>query len=98
MCEKSVVSMEDERYPRTLLDLEEPPHKLFVVGDPEVMGEPCLSVIGARRATPYGIAASELCGSVCAECGLITWTGAAIGCEQAATRAALRSGGTCAIV
>ena len=98
MCEKSVVSMEDERYPRTLLDLEEPPHKLFVVGDPEVMGEPCLSVIGARRATPYGLAVAEIAGRVAAECGVVVVSGGALGCDSAALRAAHKAGGKTVIV
>lgn len=98
MCEKSVVSMEDERYPRTLLDLKEPPHKLFVVGDPEVMGEPCLSVIGARRATPYGLAVAEIAGRVAAECGVVVVSGGALGCDSAALRAAHKAGGKTVIV
>ena len=71
---------------------------LFVRGDATILARGGLAVCGSRRPTPYGVAAAELCGRVSAECGLITWSGAALGCEQAALRAALRAGGTCAIV
>jgi DNA processing protein len=62
------------------------------------LAEACISVIGSRRATPYGLAAAELAGRVAAECGLVVVTGGARGCDHAASMAALDAGGKAIVV
>jgi DNA processing protein len=54
---------------------------------------PGLAVIGARRATPYGIKASSMFAGWAAGAGLPVISGAAMGCDQAAHRAALDAQG-----
>lgn len=68
------------------------------VGDPEVLLEPMLAVVGARRATPYGLAAAEMAGRVAAECGVVVVSGGAMGCDSAGLAAALDAGGRVVIV
>ena len=51
---------EDGEYPHQLLDLERPPKRLYGIGSREVLSTRSLAVIGARRATPYGIAVAEM--------------------------------------
>lgn len=88
----------DPDYPKQLFDLGNNPPKLFGRGDPEVIKEPMLSIIGARRATPYGLAAAEMAARVAAECGLVVVSGGALGCDYAASRSALDCGGKTVIV
>ena len=71
---------------------------IYGVGDPALMREPCISIIGARRATPYGIAIAKLVGRIAAECGLVVVSGGALGCDAAASRAAIAAGGKTIIV
>ena len=71
----------DEGYPPSLELLEDPPEELRGIGDPSALGAPCISIIGARRATPYGIAVAEIAGRVAAECGLTVVSGGAMGCD-----------------
>ena len=54
------ISLGDEAYPRSLLELERPPEELRGLGDPGALSGPCLAVVGARRATPYGLAVAEM--------------------------------------
>ena len=89
---------EDDAYPPSLLDLDPTPPVLYGRGDPRVLCAPCLSVIGARRATPYGIAVAEMAGRVAAECGVVVVSGGALGCDSAAGRAALEAGGRTVVV
>lgn len=89
---------EDEGFPASLLDLDPVPEMLYGRGNPEVLSGPCLSVIGARRATPYGIAVAEMAGRVAAECGITVVSGGAMGCDCAAGRAALEAGGKTVVV
>ena len=71
---------------------------LYVLGNPEVLGNDSMSVIGARRATPYGIAIAEMAGRICAESSIAVVSGGAMGCDRAASRAALDAGGRTVIV
>ncbi len=81
-------------YPPRLLDLPDPPPALYVRGSVEVLERPSLSIIGARRATPYGAALSELAARIAVECGIVVVSGGAIGCDGIAGREAIARGGT----
>ena len=43
---------------------------LFFIGDPALLFGPCISVTGSCRATPYGLAVSEMIGAECWAAGL----------------------------
>ena len=89
----------DEVFPDSLME-EGAPHVevLYGRGDPSVLQTSCLSIIGARRATPYGIAISEMAGRIAAESGITVVSGGAMGCDYAGSRAALNAGGKTIIV
>ena len=59
----------DALFPDTVLELSDVPQTLFVRGDPEVLSTPALSIIGARKASPYGLAVAELAAKVAVEAG-----------------------------
>ena len=71
---------------------------LFVYGSLDVFDCDTVSIIGARRATPYGIAIAEMAGRIAAESGIVVVSGGALGCDHAASRAALDAGGRTIIV
>ncbi len=81
----------DEGYPLCLHDLPEPPRVLYVVGDPRALF-PGLGVIGARKATPYGISCARRFAGWAGASGVTIVSGAAIGCDQAAQVAAREAG------
>lgn len=88
----------DSGFPPALRDLEAKVARIYVVGDPEVLSGDCLSVIGARRATPYGLACARMAGRVAAECGVTVVSGGACGCDQEAGRAALEAHGRTVVI
>lgn len=59
----------------------------------EELARPGVAVVGARRATPYGIGAAESLSEGLAEAGVTVVSGLARGVDAAAHRAALRAGG-----
>ena len=59
----------------------------------EELARPAVAVVGARRATPYGIGAAESLAEGLAEAGVTVVSGLARGVDAAAHRAALRGGG-----
>ncbi|MGI6755417.1 MAG: DNA-processing protein DprA [Atopobiaceae bacterium] len=93
------IKQSDGEYPAQLLEIKERlPETLFGVGDKEVLNTPCISVIGARRATPYGMTVAGMAGRVAAQCGITVVSGGACGCDYAASRSALDAGGRTIIV
>lgn len=85
-------------YPPSVRELPDPPEVLYVRGDLTVLSTPALSIIGSRRATPYGIALAEMTAKIAAQSGITVVSGGAIGCDQAAGRAALGEGGRHVVV
>lgn len=93
-----VLSRGEQGYPSALEDLAAPPEALFGIGCPEALAGPCLSIVGARRATPYGLSVAEMAARVAVECGITVISGGAMGCDYAAGTAALDAGGRTVIV
>ena len=88
----------DEDYPDALEDLSSPPDVIYGLGDPRVLACPSLAIVGARRATPYGLAIAEMAARVASECNVVVVSGGAMGCDHAAGRAALSAGGRTIVV
>lgn len=89
---------DDDAYPPALRDLPSPPERVFGLGDPRALHGPSISIVGARRATPYGLAVAQMAGRVAAECGITVVSGGAMGCDRAAGMAALSAGGRTVVV
>lgn len=85
-------------WPPGLEDLSGPPERLYGLGDPSALAGPCISIVGARRATPYGLAVAEMAARIAVECGVTVVSGGALGCDHAASAAALKAGGRTVIV
>lgn len=88
----------DDRYPQALLELPSPPEVLHGIGDAALLHEQCLGVIGARRATPYGMAAAEMAGRIAAASNVVVVSGGAMGCDSCAEYAAINRGGKTIVV
>ncbi|MDO5335356.1 MAG: DNA-processing protein DprA [Coriobacteriia bacterium] len=79
-------------FPEALEHIANPPERLYGVGDPDALVEG-LAVIGARKATPYGLMCARSFAGMAAERGITIISGGALGCDSAAHRAALDAGG-----
>lgn len=88
-----VISIQDARYPQRLRDIFDPPMLLFARGRTELLFAPSIAVVGTRRASPYGIAATERLSADLARAGLCIVSGMARGIYTAAHKAALAEGG-----
>ncbi len=87
----------DPRYPRRLRDLPDPPAVLYVLTrDLERVWDPSrevVAVVGARRATPYGLTQARALGRGLAATGVTVLSGMALGVDAAAHAGALESTG-----
>ncbi len=80
-------------YPDTAAELADAPERLFVRGR-WPLDRPVVAVVGARAATPYGLATAARLAADLARLGLIVGSGLAYGVDAAAHRGALEAGGT----
>ncbi len=79
-------------YPPKLEAIGDPPDVLYGIGSPDAL-KPGLAVIGARKATPYGLGCARRFASRAAEKGVVIISGGARGCDSEAHRAALEAHG-----
>lgn len=87
-----ILRLGSAEYPAQLADSPDPPKVLFGIGDPGAL-VPGLAVVGARRATPYGLRATRMLAGWAAGTGICVISGAAIGCDREAHLAALDANG-----
>lgn len=80
-------------YPERLAALRDPPVLLAVRGDPACLARPLVAIVGARRATPYGVGAASRLARQLVGLGFGVVSGLAAGIDAAAHRGALEAGG-----
>jgi DNA processing protein len=79
-----------DAYPSRLRALADPPAVLHVLGDPGVLDVPeAVAIVGARRATSYGLEVSRALGSGLSRAGVPVVSGLALGIDAAAHQGAL---------
>ena len=91
----------DPRYPARLLDAPDAPAVLHVAGGPEALAAlaepmetaPAVAIVGARRATGYGVEVARALGRGVAAAGVTVVSGMAFGVDAAAQAGALEAGG-----
>lgn len=49
-----IIDINNENYPDTLRDIQDPPKKLYVLGDVSLLSKKSLAIVGARKCTEYG--------------------------------------------
>lgn len=86
-----IIDFESKDYPYMLKEIKSPPKRLFCVGDISLMNQPCVSVVGARKASGYGLWVADNLGERLASSGVVVVSGLAAGIDTAAHRGALKS-------
>lgn len=85
----------DDTYPARLAECEDAPLLLYALGDTDLNASRIISIVGTRRATPYGISFVEsLVSDLAVKLGpdTVIVSGLAYGIDVAAHRAALKAG------
>lgn len=94
----SVLTIEDEHYPNYLREIFDPPLVLYYAGDIDTLSEPSVSIVGARRPTPYGRAVAERLAHDLSVKGLVIVSGLARGIDSISHWGALKGGKTVAVL
>lgn len=98
-CGVSLLSIEDEAYPKLLKWINDPPPLLYVRGQLNEEDALGLAIVGARKCTRYGREMADRFAAGCSQLGLTIISGGAYGIDAAAHHAALRvKGRTLAVI
>jgi DNA processing protein len=89
----TVLSAEDICYPPRLKEIYDPPLVLYVRGNPEVLRQPGIAMVGTRHPTPYGSGMAERLACDLAAQGLVIISGMARGVDTASHRGAITAKG-----
>lgn len=89
-----VITYGDPEYPAPLRDICDPPFLLYAKGAGYDSSAPAVAIVGTRHPTHYGLRMSETLGRDLASMGVVVVSGMARGCDTAAHKGALASGGS----
>lgn len=90
---RHLVTWNDARYPAALREIAQAPIALFCQGDPELLAQPQLAIVGSRAASRLGCETAEGFAAELTRAGLLVTSGLALGIDGAAHRGALGAGG-----
>jgi DNA processing protein len=88
-----LVSLDDPAYPSRLKEIYDPPLVLYVRGNPEVLTQPGVAMVGTRHPTPYGSGMAERQACDLTAQGLVIISGMARGVDTASHRGAISAKG-----
>jgi DNA processing protein len=89
----AVVTLADPSYPSALLDIEDPPLLLYVVGVAPQWPAAAVAIVGSRNPTPQGLQNARAFARAMGEAGVTVVSGLALGIDGAAHEGALEGAG-----
>lgn len=90
---KHIIEADDAKFPEALRNIPKPPKKLYVLGTLDALGTEGVAIIGARKATPYGVECAAKFAAMLAERNITLITGGARGTDAAALKSCIEQGG-----
>lgn len=95
-----LLTWDEPEYPPRLREIFDPPPILYVKGKSELLSRHIISIVGARRPSPYGNQMAERLGRDLADHGLVVGSGMARGIDASAHKGAIASstGATIAVL
>ena len=84
-----VVTLADDTYPRSLLEISDPPPVLYARGRIDLLQQPAIAIVGSRNASAQGVRNAEQFALTLGEAGLTIVSGLALGIDAGAHRGGL---------
>ena len=85
-----VLDIHDTNYPPNLLNIKNPPAKLYVEGNEKLLQQDSIAIVGSRQCTEYGIKYAQQFAEVLADSGITIISGMALGIDSIAHKAAIK--------
>ncbi len=86
---RHLLALGDDDYPRSLLEIPDPPTILHALGDPALLGRPAIAIVGSRNATRQGAIDAHEFALALSRLGYAIASGLAVGIDAAAHRGGL---------
>ena len=93
-----LLTCHDLEYPRRLKEIHDYPYLLYVKGEVSLLNRPCVSIVGTRKSTSYGIQVTELLSQILVANDVVIASGAARGIDAMAHQASVKYGGQTIVV
>lgn len=94
-----ILTILDRDYPPLLKEIYDPPAVLYVKGNKDCLAKNCLAIVGSRKASLYGLNASQKFSYSLASLGFVIVSGLAYGIDTSAHKGALKAKAcTCAVL
>ncbi len=87
------ITIKDEKFPEKLRKIKNPPEKLYVIGQIELLNKPSLAIVGTRHITEYGTRNCEYFAQKMVEKDIPVVSGMAVGTDAVAHKTVLKYGG-----
>lgn len=91
--ERTILTLDDARYPRLLAEIYDAPPILYAHGVLECLENPQLGVVGSRNPSPLGSETAREFAQTLSAAGMTVTSGLALGVDAAAHQGALDAGG-----
>lgn len=85
-------------YPALLKEIRDYPKELYYIGDPKILEEKCVSIVGSRKTNQYGRSTAYSFGKALGQRGITVVSGMAVGIDTCAHEGALQEKGNTAAV
>lgn len=85
-------------YPALLKEIRDYPKELYYIGDPKLLEEKCVSIVGSRKTNQYGRSTAYSFGKALGQRGITVVSGMAVGIDTCAHEGVLQEKGNTAAV
>lgn len=79
-----IIKKEDKDYPKQLLQIKDPPEKLYIRGNEKLLNNKCIAIVGSRVCSEYGVKYAREFSKMLSQEGYTIISGLAIGIDTAA--------------
>lgn len=94
----SIITLEDERYPKMLKEVYAPPALLYVLGNSECLNNICVGIVGSRSCSKMAENFAYKLSKELAEVGITVVSGFAYGIDIASHKGAVENGATACVL
>lgn len=94
-----IIKITDQEYPKRLLDIKNPPKRLYIEGNEKLLNNDSIAIVGSRNCTEYGVTQTKKFSKEIADCNITIISGLALGIDTIAHEVAIESkGNTIAVI
>lgn len=93
MKEVKLINIQDKEYPKKLLEIDNPPKKIYILGNEKLLNKNSIGIVGSRDCTEYGAKYAKQFAMELSKKGICIISGLAIGIDTASHIGALQGKG-----